>query len=181
MGTWRGEERGAVAGAAGVVAAPCVSLKIKLKKHVLRVIENAFHRKGNYFPPPQNNLTDVFSTVLKHVVNYSQEANGVQVSESVRALRPPLQVCARPARPVHLGWVSVGRRPSRAAPVSLGWGQAPRRRVRCAGRGAGSTVTLEQAGRGAAGSCRFFGQAAGVGLPLQSLVRGRGRDSAVGH
>lgn len=98
MGTWRGEERGAVAGAAGVVAAPCVSLKIKLKKHVLRVIENAFHRKGNYFPPPQNNLTDVFSTVLKHVVNYSQEANGVQVSESVRALRPAF-AGLRPAGP----------------------------------------------------------------------------------
>lgn len=58
-----------------------VSLMIKLKKHVLRVIENAFDLKGNYFPPPppQNNLTDVFSTALKHVVNYSHKANSVWV------------------------------------------------------------------------------------------------------
>lgn len=32
--------------------------------------------------------------------------------------------------------------------MSLGWGQRSRRRVRCAGRGAGSTGTPEQAGRG---------------------------------
>ena len=65
--------------------------------------------------------------------------------------------------------------------MSLGWGQRSRLRVWCAGREAGSTGTLEQAGQGAAVSCRFFGLAAGIGLPLQSLVRGRGRDSAVGH
>lgn len=65
--------------------------------------------------------------------------------------------------------------------MSLGWGQRSRRRVRCAGRGAGSTGTPEQAGRGAAVSCRFFGLAAGTGLPLQTLARGRGRDSAVGR
>lgn len=41
-----------------------------------------------------------------------------------------------------------------------------------AGRGAGFTVTLEQAGQGAEGSCRFFGLAAGGALPLQSLVGG---------
>lgn len=67
------------------------------------------------------------------------------------------------------------------SPVSLGWGQKSRRRGLCAGQGVGSTATLEQAGQRAEGPCRFFGLAVGGGLPLQSLVGGRGRDSALGH
>lgn len=53
--------------------------------------------------------------------------------------------------------------------VSLGWGRKSRRRGLCAGQGAGSTATLEQAGQRAEGSCRFFGLVVGGGLPLQSL------------
>lgn len=56
--------------------------------------------------------------------------------------------------------------------MTWGWGQASRHGVRCTGQGAGSTVTLEQAGQGTEDSCRFFGLAAGSGLPLQSLVGG---------
>lgn len=67
------------------------------------------------------------------------------------------------------------------SPVSLGWDQKSRRRGLCAGQGVGSTATLEQAGQRAEGSCRFFGLVVGGGLPLQSLVGGRGRDSALGH
>lgn len=65
--------------------------------------------------------------------------------------------------------------PSRGSPRDLGWGQMSRHRVWCAGRGAGSTVTLEQADQGAEGSCRFFGLAVGGGLPLQSGKRSRTR------
>lgn len=67
------------------------------------------------------------------------------------------------------------------SPLSLGWSQKSRCRGLCAGQGAGSTATLEQAGQRAEGSCRFFGLVVGGGLPLQSLVGGRGRDSALGH
>lgn len=78
------------------------------------------------------------------------------------------------------GFLLVRDPPPGAAHVRLGWGQASRLRVRCAGR-VGSTVTLEQAGQGAEGSCRFFGLAAGRGLPLQTLVKRSGRDSALEH
>lgn len=38
-----------------------------------------FYLKENYFPlpPHQNNLTDVFITVLKHLVNYLHGANSL--------------------------------------------------------------------------------------------------------
>lgn len=102
-----------------------VSLKIKLKKHVLRVIENASDLKGNDFPPSpppkRNDLTDVCSTALKHVVNYSHEANSPGSESRVRAVTPQAHVGGRAGPCPGLGggfrWVSG---PGRGHPHELG-------------------------------------------------------------
>lgn len=85
-----------------------------------------FYLKGNYFFPPQNNLTDVFSTVLKHGVNYLHGANSSRFHNLW--FTPDNHICTTvaglvPAPCTWGGWVSLLSNPSRrSSPRESGLG-----------------------------------------------------------
>lgn len=117
-----------------------VSLKIKLKKCAKGHIKCFLTLKETTPTPQQNNLTDVFSTVLKHLVNYLHSAHSSQVSGScVHTGKPYLQALAK-----QLGWVSVRKRPLQGS----SWARYPDR---------GSFVRARSRDRGYPGASRWVG------------------------
>lgn len=148
-----------------------VSLKIKLKQTCAKGYIKCFFPQRKLLCPPQNNLTDVFSTGLKHLSQLlTRRPQLIGFVSLVHTVKPHLSGWPLPhAAGGGLLWVSG---PARGSPRDLGWGQPSGHRVRCAGRGAGSTVALEQAGQGAGGSCGLSGLAVGGGRWAASAALG---------